>query len=219
MLRWGPTRCWDGEDCYVVGGGPSLQAFEWARIEGLNTIGCNSAFCLGAHVVKICIFADKQWWEEIGRKGLPSYGGIVVGSANWMEDVAIDIPDWVWYIPREGRKNGLSHTGLGFNNNCGSLAINLALRLGAKRVFLLGFDMKMQGQRGNWHDLCYEPPNPTHYPFFLDRMNTVARDLPTMFPGQEVINVTDDSALDVFPKVSLKDHFERAVVRKGKVCA
>lgn len=210
MRKWDPTREWSNEDAYIIGGGPSLRSFDWGLLRDKRTIGCNSAFCL-EDVCEIVIFADEMWWDKIGSHQLPAFSGRVVASGEWLERRA-DIPDWVWYIPREGRKSGLSSTGLGFNNNTGSLAINLALRLGARRVFLLGFDMKMDGDRANWHDLRCQAPRPRDYPFFLDRMRTVARDVPLMFPGQEVINVSDGSDLLVFPTQGINEHFRGALV-------
>src|SRR5690606_35193402 len=110
------------------------------------------------------------------------------------------------------------------HGNTGSLAINLALILGAKRVFLLGFDMKLAPRdeatnrhgrehglrhegRANWHDVRYEAAQRDAYPRFMSQMVHIARSLPEVFPGCEIVNVTDDSNLNLFPKVSIRDHF------------
>lgn len=209
MPHWVPSRMWEGQDIYIVGGGPSLSTFDWELIRGKKTIGCNSAFILGPHIVKIVIFADLTWWERIGKEQLPKYGGIVVACCPPLVDGPDHIPEWVLTVDREERKNGLSLKSLGYNGNTGSLAINLALCLGARRVFLLGFDMKLDDntKKANWHDVRYEVGQPEVYSLFKSRMRFVARDVPVMFPGSEVINVTDDSDLNVFPKVSLEEHF------------
>jgi len=208
--RWDPSPVWSGEDSYVVGGGPSLLNFDWGLIRGRNTIGCNSAFVLGADIIKVCIFADFAWWEKIGRDQLPEYGGIVVASCPSLERE--DLPNWVLFMDRE-EKRGLARLGkLSFNGNTGSLALHLALMLGAKRVFLLGFDMKLSGdQKANWHDLRYQKANGTIYKRFIAGFQAVARDLPGVYPGCEVWNVTNDSDLDCFPKVSPEVHFGRSV--------
>lgn len=206
MPRWDPKPIWLGEDAYIVGGGPSLRTFDWDLIRGKNTIGCNSAFSLGADIVKINIFGDLRWWEEIGSKQASSYGGIMIGCLSGTEDAKCE---WLLTMKRS-TQTGLSKKELGFNGNSGSLAVNLALILGARRVFLLGFDMKL-GTRGqaNWHDIRYEKAQAEVYQRFINGFAWVKRDLPKHFPGCEIINLTDDSKLDLFPKVSLAEHFKR----------
>ena len=207
MTRWSPSsEMWKGQDAYVIGGGPSLRTFDWDLLRGQNTVGCNGAYMLGADVCKIVVFADYQWWLNIGAKSLPDYGGIVVACSPRLETGPWKTPPWLLSMDRI--ENGLSLTGLGFNGNSGSLAVNLCLLLGARRVFLLGFDMKLgDDKRVNWHDERYQAGNAGHYARFKRAFTQVARDLPTMFPGREVINVSDVSELGVFPKVSLVDHF------------
>lgn len=209
--RWEPGRIWEGEDVYVIGGGSSLHTFDWNLLRGCNTIGCNSAFILGA-VVSICIFADVGWWDRIGCKRLAEFGGLVVASNPSFDE--IDLPPWVLVMDREDVHEGLYTDRLGFNGNTGALAINLALRLGAKRVFLLGFDMRLgTAGQANWHDVRYEKANPEVYTVFSERLGSVARDVPKKFPGCEVVNVSDVSELTVFRKESIAEHFTRKKVK------
>lgn len=201
---------WQGDDAYIIGGGPSLAAFDWELIRGKNTIGCNSAFILGSDVVKVLIFGDYQWWENIGRDQLPAFGGIVVGCSERLNDDH-NLPRWVLTMDRHPPRHKQSWLGttstLGWYGNTGGLAINLALILGARRVFLLGFDMKEQGARHNWHDLRFEAGLPAVYPNFKRQLAALARHVPLTFPGREVVNVSNVSELEAFPKVSLEDHF------------
>src|SRR4051812_18878543 len=130
MPRWDPSPEWQGEDAYIVGGGPSLKTFDWDLIRGKNTIGCNSAFVRGADIIKINIFADTKWWGEIGAKRGSSYAGRMVGCFDGPE------PECSWLSTMPRLNSGLGRKALGFNGNSGSLALNLALILGAQRVFL-----------------------------------------------------------------------------------
>lgn len=198
---------WKGEDAYVIGGGPSLRKFDWGSISGKNTIGCNSAFILGSDICQIVVFGDIGWWENIGRQGTEEYGGIVVGCSNKLHNA-----NCPWLLTME--RNGKAEFGIDklvWAGNTGSLAINLALILGARRVFLLGFDMFTKNMSDpNWHlvrrltpSKNAEPP----YPRFIAEFNRISRSLPRIFPGREVINVTDESKLEGFPKVSLREHF------------
>lgn len=223
MPRWTPSQEWKGQDAYVIGGGSSLSTFDWELLRGKNTIGCNSAYSLGAHICKIVVFADQIWWETIGKKNMVEYGGRVVGCSPRL--VNDDTP-WLLKMDRNNHA-GLGKTRLGFPGNTGGLAINLALIMGAQRVFLLGFDMKLgEGMqkfcrkpgvtreeispgRANWHDIRMERSNAQSYTRFVREFQHFARTLPEVFPGREIINVTDDSKLDCFPKVSLAEHFQK----------
>lgn len=205
MRRWVPSQIWNGQDAYIIGGGPSLARFDWELLRDKNTIGCNSAFILGAGICKICVFGDLDWWQKIGHDQLQEYGGPVVGCCAALSDCPT--PEWLLYIEREDRF-GLSNDKLCWNGHTGSLAINLALRLGARRVCLLGFDMSMpEGGNPNWHDVRYDRGDPTCYPRYVKGFKYIVRDLPVRFPGTEILNVTDNSKLDCFPKISMQEHF------------
>ena len=110
---------------------------------------------------------------------------------------------WLWTLLR--KSSGLHTDALGWNGSTGATAINLALLLGAKRVYLLGFDMKLSVKgTPNWHDKLIDKPSATIYFKFKEGFVHVARDLSSKFPGREVVNVTDDSDLNVFPKISVE---------------
>jgi hypothetical protein len=216
MPRWSPSHDWAGQDAYVIGGGTSLRSLDWGLLRGRNTVGCNSAFILGAEVVKICVFGDRAWWEKIGKVQAASYGGVMVGCTD--PELHDETP-WLNTILRHYPSGLGEKDRLGFNGNTGSLALNLALIKGARRVFLLGFDMKLGGEEGkeaNWHRVRYQQAYASVYRRFLDGFNKVKRDLLVKFPTREVYNVTDDSDLNVFPKVSPRDHFGVDPFTKGE---
>ena len=211
MPRWTPKPLWKNEDVFIIGGGASLRDFNWDLLILERTIGCNTAFTLGKDVCKICIFGDAKWFRKHERQ-LAQYaaaGGIVFTNCLAYQRSNID---WLWTLPRKPRGLGLNE--LGWNKNTGASALNLALILGAKRVFLLGFDMHLSPDRKpNWHDQLIDKPNPKVYRDFILNFTYVAMDLKRLFPGREVINVTDDSDLDVFPKVGCSEFWTK---RKGQ---
>lgn len=208
MPKHDPLPDWSGEDVFIIGGGPSLRRFRFAQLNGKNTIGCNHAFLLGAEACNIAAFGDFNFFKQY-LAPLAAYKGWVVtncrigGQKNY---------SWLRYIPR--LENGLSPTlaRLGWNQNTGALAVNLALALGAARVFLLGFDMSAvppedgEGKRTHWHDTPMQDQRDEHYEKFRRGFDRVARDLPVHFPGREVLNVTDGSSkLTAFPFCSFED--------------
>ena len=212
-MRWVPDNRWLAEDAYIIGGGPSLATFDWSLLHPKNTIGCNSAFALGPAVCRVCYFGDEKFFRErdpetrrMFSDGLREYseaGGLVVTDHPHAYFAG---HPWVRWLPRQPR--GLGTAAIGFNTNSGSAAINLALLLGAARVFLLGFDMQL-GAAGtaNFHKKSIEPPDARVYGKMLAAMQLVAQQLPVVFPGREVINVNDGGRLACFPRVGVAEHF------------
>ncbi len=201
-----PLPNWSKQDAFIIGGGPSLDNFAWRNLHSKNTIGCNHAFLLGAEVCKVCIFGDWSFWEAAYEKRTPklditTFDGYVV--TNYMLPVK---PSWVTFFERVDF--GLFNDGrLGWNTNTGACAVNLALLMGAQRVFLLGFDMnKAPDGKTHWHNQPLAEQNGDHYRKFMESFDTIACDLSRVFPGREIINVTDgSSALKCFPTKCLKE--------------
>jgi len=200
MPRWTPTTDWNGQDAFIIGGGPSLRNFDWSLLHSELTIGCNTAFTLGPQVCKICIFGDPVWFR-VYEKQLTEYAeakGIVFTNATSYRNTKVP---WLWTMPR--RAVGLHRDALGWNGNTGAAAINLALLLGAKRIYLLGYDMQRQDKRTNWHDKQIRPAaaTPEIYRGFIRSYRFVVKDWHAKFADCEIINVTTNSGLsaDMFP--------------------
>jgi hypothetical protein len=182
-------------DVYIIGGGPSLIGFDWNRLTNKLTLGCNDAYQLGPAICKACVFGDLKWFayhdEELAKFPNPRFTN--------EPSLYVHSPDWLLCMRREG--NGLHQNALGWNGNTGAVAINLALVLGAQRVFLLGYDMKAPSKNlVNWHVHNVSKPNMNSYERFKRGMESVKNNLPSVFPGREIINIGPDSDLDCFPK-------------------
>lgn len=209
---WTPPLLWEGEPCYVIGGGPSLRGVSLEAISGEFVLGCNAAFLLGVDQVPITVFGDASFLQK-HREGLEEYvaaGGWVVTNSSRLKK---SIPPWLRTMRKDLK--GLSLDGLGWNGNTGSSAINLALLLGADPIYLLGYDMAPDSEgRNNYHDAYRaHKVHPSTYPRFQKGMERVARDLQRLFPGRRVINLEDGtSKLTVFPKQSLASHMKQMEV-------
>lgn len=209
MPLWTPKPIWEGKEVFIIGGGDSLRDFDWNFLKDKLTIGCNCAFLLGADICKVCVFGDKTFLSRFLQ--LEDYKGMVF--TNCEEFLNSDIP-WLYTMKRKGQ--GLGTNSLGWGQNTGVTAINLALLFGASKVNLLGFDM-CSLKNENWHD-CYTKENrkrPKQMPYnaYRNGLVRVAKDLPKVFPGREVINVSDVSQMNCFPKISFKTFWES---RKAK---
>jgi len=198
-VRWTPTRWYAGLDVVVIGGGPSLEGFDWRRLVGVPTIGCNDAYQLGEDVCSVCIFGDIGWFNHHVRELIKFRNPVFTNQPT----LVANSPPWVLTLPRE--QSGLHKNALGWGGNTGCAAVNLALILGAKRVVLLGFDMKLKGFKANWHPNHLNKPNPDAYQRFKRGFEAIKKDLPKVFPGSEIVNAGPDSDLNLFPEVDLEE--------------
>lgn len=204
MPHWRPEETWKDKDVFIIGGGQSLEeGFDWSLLEDELTIGCNDAYILGEKICKICIFGDPKWFRK-HQDNLLKYKGVLFTNARHLYHAKFD---WLWTMPRKPK--GLYADALGWNSSTGATAVNLALILGAQRVYLLGFDMHLSKDgRPNWHKNLISRPSKSVYEEFIEGFTRVSIDLKKKFSGREIINVTDNSDLDVFPKVGCKQFWE-----------
>lgn len=198
---WKPEPIWEGREVFVLGGGRSLfeNNFDFNILEKELVVGCNDAYLHGPLICDICIFGDWKW-RTLHLDNLRKYvkhGGIVV--TNEPKSIA-NTRHTPWLKPMKRQDVGLYRDALGWNQNTGASAVNLALILGAGKVFLLGFDMHL-GKDGeaNWHENKLNRPRANVYERMLDNFKIVAAQLPKVFPGQKVFNVHDDTYLKSFP--------------------
>ena len=205
MPLWKPEPMWAGEDVFIIGGGTSLRDFDWTLLHSEKTIGCNQAFRLGHRVCDICVFGDHKFVflgrddvREENYKPLSEFAGLVVTNDGKCRNKK---EPWLKWMPRQSR--GLHKKELGWNCNTGAMAINLALILGATNVYLLGFDMFLdENGKPNWHEEpLIDKPKESIYGRMIRNFHAVSGDLPKVFPGCKIINVTKRSKLTMFPIV------------------
>jgi len=215
MPRWTPEPAWQGCDVFIIGGGSSLDAFDYSLLHDECTIGCNSHFLKGPRVSKLCIFGDYPWYLK-HKNELEIYshsGGVVFTNALQLQRGRI--PKWLWTMERSAW--GMHKDSLGWNDNTGASAINLALLLGATRIYLLGFDMCTIKESHTCHADYPKEPRKNYQQVFekhCSGLKRAAADL-SKFPDQEVINVSDVSELTVFPKISFQTFWAK---RERQAC-
>lgn len=188
MPRWIPKAIWSGEDAIIIGGGPSLHGFDFSRLAGRNVIGCNDAFRLGSSIVKFNLFGDHTYFQrakwELEKSDVP-----LVSCSPTLARVSIP---WVYQMDRQ--KEGLCTTGgaLGWNGSTGAAAVSLALTLGSRLIYLLGFDMCRASSNGrsHWHDHSKKPIESSTFRRHIDGFGMVYRGM-KKFPDSDLINVTN----------------------------
>lgn len=187
MQAWTPTRIWEGQDAYIIGGGSSLVGFDFFKLEGKNTIGVNDAYRLGPKIVQIVFFSDSAWFEK-NKFELEKHPWTVVTCAPTLLDTRAP-----WLKPMHRVKEGLAHgSSLAWNYSSGAGAINLSISLGAKRVFLLGMDLAVNGNgKSHWHNLRPRAPSSDVFHLFRIGFQSVYRAIILQKIPVEVINVTN----------------------------
>jgi hypothetical protein len=151
--------------------------------------------------VDALFFGDCRWYPW-HKEALLRFGGLKVTTCE-----KLDGEPGIKVISKRGPRRGLSkHQGqIVWNKSSGACAINLATLLGAKRIVLLGFDMKTdEAGNANWHeDHPTRRPKEPPYPHFMRPFPTIANDAREM--GVEILNATPGSALTLFPFVDLEE--------------
>ncbi len=209
---WNCPRMWVGATVFIIGGGPSLAAMDLTLIHERRCIGCNDAYALGSWV-DVCYFGDWIWYtihnhdvverpDGSSHNGLRRFAGLKVTVAP--DDKQILDPS-IKRLRRQPRGISVVPNRIAWNTNTGASAINLALKLGASRAVLLGFDMALgdEGQ-ANWHINLKDKPDPESYERFLGNMKFLVQGLED-HPEFEVLNATPGSKLTLFPMVKLED--------------
>lgn len=185
------------ETCCIVATGPSAGAADFSLIRGIATIAVNDAYrlCPWADALYAC---DPDWWAAHIESVRQTFGGQL-----WTQDERA--------APKHGlnRIVGVANPGLSktpglihFNSNSGAQAINLATLWGAKTIILIGFDMKLDGNKRHFFgDHPATLNKASDYRDWIEKYRHVAKDLKDM--GVRVINTSMDSALPYFEKCPL----------------
>lgn len=148
-----PDGGWLGDRCFIIGGGPSLVGFNFERLRGRGrVIAINRAF-------EYTLFADVLFFMDYKFYKMYHDGGVrkqiwdsFEGKRVFLNIMGRALDD-VYSVKSLGR-DGLSGSlkaGLYHGNNSGVGALAIALIMGAAPIYLLGYDMRHDGQRTHFH--------------------------------------------------------------------
>lgn len=189
-----PRTLFTGKDVFILGGGPSLKDCNFAALDhpGNAVIAINNA-CELYPACDLVYFADRRWWNwNKDRLRTSGFNPRLVVSRSYIPDREMHGYDIKWI----GRYSGdLSRSPAALAGWCsGANAINLAFLGDARRILLLGFDMRP----GNWHELHKEPQKASHFQeHFIPSLTKMSGELRR--EGAQVFNLTPFSALTCFP--------------------
>lgn len=206
---WWPD--WEADAVVIVACGPSTPSVPITKVRGkVKVVAIKEAvvqFCpWWADVVYGC---DGPWW--VYKNGLPEFGGLkfcydahVCGRFPGLKNVVISDPAGDKMLFEEPL-----HIGAG--GNSGFQSTNLVVQFGSKRIGLVGFDMSDRAGRTHWYGRSGWPgannPDETNFVRWRNAFNGCSAELKEM--GVDVVNLSPDSTLKCFPKLSLDEMMER----------
>lgn len=209
-----------------IGGGPSLTEAHLALIEDAQRRGrCRVVVVNDGYLVfptaDLCYFADARWWQwhtEGIAKAWPwvSFTAAEVkqrfaefrGQKVTIENSGMLVADpEVFMLHNDTARSGAgglseAPNAIRTGSNGGYQVINIATLAGAKRIGLVGYDMRYTGGRSHAHN--GHPVKTPEGPYLQ-----YARNFDSMLPqlkkmGIEVVNCTPGSALRCFPMGDLE---------------
>lgn len=210
-----PDRSWKGNPCVVVGGGPSLEGFDWDLLHGWRVIGVNRVYEKFDPTIIFSMDTRFLRWIMEEKYGEEARKRFVASKAYrvWLCTYNCKLPDEifvvrVWKNYSQGFRAfpNTMNNGIGHGNNSGYGALNLAFCLGANPIYLLGFDMSygkgdtfdMVKVRTHWHEGHPQPHKPKTVEGFIQYFQLPA--IKAKEAGVEIINLNRKSALPYFPK-------------------
>jgi hypothetical protein len=225
--RWAiPQGEWEGETCVILAGGASLGNERTGVYTDLSAIGLAQARVITINdswrlfPADVYYFCDASWW----RQQLTDNKLVVNGKETRFADI-VRTGFWVTAgpdPPNHPNVHALQLTGqcgfepnpqaLRHGSNSGYQAIHVAAHYGARRIVLLGYDMKVQPDgRTHWHTGPRDNATTFRHTInhsFLPHFKTLAG--PLAKRGIEVINATPDSALTIWPYMPLDEALRTA---------
>jgi len=228
MTTWTVPKMWESGDAWIIGGGPSMprqfgvpedtiqdvcsgKQFPAAYspflepIHNKHVIGVNNAYQIGTWIDAV-FFGDSSWYLK-HRDSLAMWPGIKVSCAPRFGNLPQKKMEGIKFLMKDPQHTkGVTSRlrKVSWNSNSGAAAMNLASHFGAKRLFLLGFDMMKMGKLTHWHGSHgNNRQKQLTYRRHLKGFPIIAQDMKAM--GVEIFNVNPNSRIDDFPKITLEE--------------
>lgn len=185
----------NGNDVFIVGGGPSLFGFDFSRLDSRRVIAINHSYryCKA----EILVFLDAKFAREAKERGDDPYImslKVVAGPSSGMRSrgncTVVQMSQKPSKVP--GSLYGRAQSGL--------VAINLALVGNARNIYLLGFDAKFTNGMGHFYS--------KEWKHTMDdkeiQYSKMARTYEAFKEYKNIYNCNPDSGLTAFKKITIK---------------
>jgi len=206
MNEFNPKETLKGQDVYVIGGGTSVALRDLTALRGKPVIGLNQAFAVIPEVIDYCIFGDTAFFHFLmkQKKLVESFKGQLI--TNGPLPIGVASYEGVQTFGRapfmDKGKN------FGWYGNTGILGIELAITLGAKRIYLLGYDNYNKDGKSHYHNYHKSEVSERALNMFQDQFTRANKVWSIDYPEVEIINLNPNSRLDMFKKKSGRRHLK-----------
>jgi hypothetical protein len=200
--HWKIPREWEGETAVVLGGGPSLKKdqLDYAIQRGFRRVAVNDAGLVFDPQADVICWGDPQWFTWNGEQLRLHKGKYKI---TWRDMPARPtLPYYRLQHPRMPPHVSFDQ-GAVCANNSGMGGINIAALFGAKRILLLGFDMRCVEGKNHWHNR-HKTPTAEHRYGELYRPPMELAALEYAAAGIEVLNCTQYSSLKGYRYANLR---------------
>jgi hypothetical protein len=194
---------WRGRRCFILGGGTSLQGFNFNLLRGEKVIAVNRAYEF-APFADIMLSMDSRYYQWITKGELGEDAKTKFLQFKGLK-IFVDTMDFpykevitVTAIDRLGLswdlKKGIYH-----GNNSGYSALQLAIALKASPIYLLGFDFYHQGNRAHFHSGYPNKGTEKMTRSYIKDFEHLSRELTIAQNKIKIINLNPKSSLRCFP--------------------
>jgi hypothetical protein len=200
------NQIFKNKDVFIVGGGSSLSGFNFNLLKDKCVIAINRSF-LHVPFAQVLYFSDYRFYMwatgKIGGDkelidGYMKYNGLIYSIAPKIKDPKVK-------LLRNTGKTGFDTTNgnLKHGGNSGYAAINLAYHLGAKRIILMGYDMKIINGKFHFHKGYLSKQNQNIYKRFIEPYKYIA-DIADQL-NLRIFNTSMNSDLSYFKKLKIEN--------------
>lgn len=207
---------WQGEPCYIVGGGPSLKDFisqiGLDFLDGKHTIGINHII-EDYHNFEWFFFLDKRFLEKT-TYDINNFNGRIFAQCTTGLKPSEKIT--IYHCNNERPTTNINN-GLFSSNLSGLAALNLAILTGANPIYLLGYGNGIKADYTNYHykeNYTGEVKKQERFNKFL-RVN---KRFDNFAPWKDrIVHVTEGDDIPVFKKMRIAEFKKQVVNNKLKI--
>lgn len=199
-----------GLPVYIIGGGKSLDNFDWSLLKGRQVLAINKAMytCKEA---QIGFFGDNKFYEW--HRDFGGYDFWRFRGQHILTSTDVDVPEnskvrhiGLIDVAFSTEKSAIAAPG-GKITSSGCQAINLAYLAGATKVILLGYDC-YPGEYHNDKSYAHQiKVQPSAYARYIDEFAALAKHIKAKKIKVEIVNANPDSALKCFQKCEIAEAF------------
>jgi hypothetical protein len=198
----------ENQTIFVLGGGPSVKSLDLSLLKDRHVIAINaSAYDV---VEPTALYWADDYWAEENANMLESHPCKYKFSSRRYGKA--EFGKYGEFILRLVGGNGYASNPEQIKgNNSGAHVINFCINMGAKRIILLGFDMKYVNNKSHYHDRYTKPViYDTYKEVFIPSINALYAATASM--NLDIINCSMDSELHCYKKVP----FEEVIASESK---